>query len=72
MYKNVCYDRKKMDSCNPLKTVFLPEMDEIEPEMFKGCSQLEQVVIHPGTKVIGWGAFEGCKKLKEFSNVSVS
>jgi len=65
MFKDVCYDRKKMDYCNPLKIVFLPEMDKIEPGMFKGCSQLEQVVIHPKTKYIGWGAFEGCKKLKE-------
>lgn len=47
-----------------IKTIALPEIEEIETETFNNCKKLEIVVLPNSVTKIGYAVFANCKKLK--------
>ena len=52
------------ESCNMLTDVTLTDAGSIAESLFRGCKNLESVVIHGSPTHIGMRAFSGCQKLK--------
>ncbi len=54
-----------------LTTVTLPEIETIEPNTFKGCTNLATVTVPESVSTIGDGAFSGCSSLESITLTGV-
>lgn len=55
-----------------LTTVSLPEIEEINSNMFNGCSSLQSIDIPASVNSIGESAFKDCKSLESISLTGIS
>ena len=54
----------KAHSINGLKTLEIPDsVTKIDDVAFRGCSELEKIIIPSSVVEFGWGMFNGCEKV---------